>query len=70
MEHYRLHTMEQWPDGPLKDAGLAAVRSTLETLARTAPTGMSSFECVECLSNRNRARLIQFRSRGQTELAA
>jgi hypothetical protein len=34
MEHYRIHVMEQWPDGPRKQAGLAAARSTIESLAR------------------------------------
>ena len=70
MEHHRLHTMEQWPDGPAKDVGLAAVRSTLQSLAGTAPAGAPAFECVECLNSRNRAGLIQFPSRRQTELAA
>ena len=35
MEHYRIHVMEQWPDGPRKQAGLAAAQSTIESLART-----------------------------------
>jgi len=34
MQHYRIHVMEQWPDGPRKQAGLAAARSTIESLAR------------------------------------
>lgn len=50
MEHYRLHVMEQWPDGPVKAAGLAAVRSTLEALESSAPAGTPPFVCAACLS--------------------
>ena len=35
VEHYRMHLMELWPDGPRKEAGLAAARSTLESLSIT-----------------------------------
>jgi len=47
MEHYRIHLMESWPDGPRKEAGLASARSALESLARTVPEG-SSFACSTC----------------------
>ena len=61
MEHHRLHVMESWPDGPRKEAGLAAVRATLEGLQKTPPSGAAHFECVECLSHRHhRARLFSF----------
>jgi hypothetical protein len=46
-EHYRIHVMELWPDGPRKEAGLAAARSALESLEETMPEG-SSFACVIC----------------------
>jgi hypothetical protein len=49
VEHYRIHVMELWPDGPRKEAGLAAARSTLWSLARTKPEG-SSFTCMTCAS--------------------
>ena len=41
-EHYRIHVMGLWPDGPRKEAGLVAARSALESLARrTLPKGSS-----------------------------
>jgi hypothetical protein len=32
MGHYRLHCAERWPDSDYKEAVLAAIRSTLNTL--------------------------------------
>jgi hypothetical protein len=49
VEHYRIHVMELWPEGIKKEAGLAAARSALESLARTIPEG-SSFACATCAS--------------------
>jgi hypothetical protein len=50
-EHYRIHVMELWPDGPRKEAGLGSARSVLDRMARTMPEG-SSFECAICASRR------------------
>ena len=47
VEHHRIHVMETWPDGVRKQAGLAAARATLESLARSAPKA-SSFACIIC----------------------
>jgi hypothetical protein len=47
MEHYRIHLMEEWPDGPRKDAGLAAAHAALEALERAAPVA-SAFVCDVC----------------------
>ena len=58
MEHYRLHVMEQWPDSPVKRAGLAAVRAALASLAATPPGGDAGFECDVC----HRARVVQLPS--------
>jgi len=33
MEHYRLHAVETWPDGPRKDAVLSSIRSKLASFA-------------------------------------
>jgi hypothetical protein len=63
MEHYRLHVIERWPDGPVKHAGLAAVRSTLESLETIAPTSASLFECATCISDRRTAKLVHFPNR-------
>jgi hypothetical protein len=41
MEHYRLHIAEEWPDGPYKEATLAAIHSTIEC-AQTSPERRSS----------------------------
>jgi hypothetical protein len=46
-EHHRIHVMEQWPDGPRKEAGLAAARSALEGLEGAMPVGFS-FACAIC----------------------
>jgi hypothetical protein len=50
-EHYRIHVMELWPDGPRKEAGLASARYSLERLALTMPKG-ASFTCTTCGSRR------------------
>jgi hypothetical protein len=34
MEHYRIHLMETWPEGPVKEAGPAAAWSALESPPR------------------------------------
>jgi hypothetical protein len=47
VEHHRIHVMETWPDGARKQAGLAAARATLESLARSAPKEFS-FACTIC----------------------
>lgn len=60
MEHYRMHVMEQWPDSPRKAAGLAAVRSTIESLQKTAPADAAEFVCCDCLGQRVRPNVIQF----------
>lgn len=50
MEHYRIHVMELWPDGPEKEAGLASARSALESLIRIMPR--ASFACTTCANRR------------------
>lgn len=50
VEHYRLHVMELWPEGPLKRAGIAAARSRLESLTRRIGNG-TPFVCVTCGGN-------------------
>jgi hypothetical protein len=47
VEHNRIHVMELWPDGPRKEAGLAAARSALESLVRDLPDE-SWFSCSIC----------------------
>ena len=50
-EHYRIHVIEQWPDGPMKQAGLASARSALDRMVRIMPEG-PSFACTICASRR------------------
>jgi len=51
-EHYRIHVMELWPDGPRKHAGLAAALSTLHSLESAKSWG-ASFQCAVCSASRN-----------------
>jgi hypothetical protein len=44
MEHYRLHTVETWPESSRKDATLAAIHSALAGLLRD-PTAVQPPEC-------------------------
>jgi hypothetical protein len=66
VEHYRLHTVEEWPDGPYKEATLAAIHSALAGLLGAAPTRSS--ECTICWKRRNAPVVIKFPS--QSNLAA
>ena len=50
-EHYRIHVIELWPDGPRKDAGLASARSILDRMVGTMPKGLT-FQCAMCASRR------------------
>jgi len=59
MEHYRIHVMELWPDGPRKDAGLVAARSALERLVRSMPKG-SPVACATCASRRRTVTAIPY----------
>jgi hypothetical protein len=60
-EHYRIHVIELWPDGPRKEAGLGSARSVLDRMVRTMPEG-SSFECAICASRRRTVTEIPDRS--------
>ena len=59
MEHHRLHLIEEWPDGPYKQAALAAIHSSLEGLLRTHRVGDLPV-CEICLSRPNAPLLVQF----------
>lgn len=58
MEHYRLHSVEEWPDGPHKQAALAAIRSTLNSLTRNGVGEASRSECYICRSRQKTHRLL------------
>jgi hypothetical protein len=57
-EHNRLHMVEEWPDGPHKEASLRAIRSTLASLARKIQPDMALL-CETCL-NRPASAMIEF----------
>ena len=65
MEHYRLHCVEEWSDGPRKEAALAAIHSSLERLAAVAS---SEPTCMVCAARRN-AMVLKFPSRPQSSPA-
>jgi hypothetical protein len=44
-EHYRLHSVEEWPDSPHKEAALYAIRSSLDSLTRNLPPGVKLPGC-------------------------
>ena len=48
-EHYRLHVIETWPNGPRKETALAAARSALGSLLRTTPINGAEFRCAICV---------------------
>ena len=64
VEHHRIHVIELWPDGPRKEAALAAARSALEGLASTTPEA-SSFTCATCTGTRETVTVIPFTPRVQ-----
>jgi len=57
-EHHRLHVIEEWPDGPQKQAALAAVRSKLASLARNLPGDADLARCEVCLNHKERLGLL------------
>jgi hypothetical protein len=50
VERNRIAVMELWPEGPRKEAGLTAARSSLESLGRNMPEGCSfarvTYPCI------------------------
>ena len=58
MEHYRLHIVEGWPDGAYKQATLAAIHSTLESLARYQ--GAQSAPVCSVCPSRKKAAVLDF----------
>jgi hypothetical protein len=69
-----LHLIEEWPDGPHKDAALAAIHSALEGLLRTHRAGNLPV-CEVCLSRPNPPVVLELPKsfqieRDHTDLAA
>ena len=55
MEHYRLHTVENWPESAFKQAALDAIHSALASLEQNGSSGNKPWECAVC-AVRGRAR--------------
>jgi len=53
LEHHRLHTVEEWADSPHKEAALAAIQATIQSLLRIQRPGVSLPLCEICLSRQN-----------------
>ncbi len=70
-EHNRIHLIEEWPEGPRKEAALASARSALESLQRSLPCD-ETFRCAICHSRRNRLTFLASPTEPQVihELAA
>lgn len=59
-EHSRIHLIEQWPDGPRREAALAAARSTLDSLLQRAHPDESTFRCLVCDNRRNSPAMVEY----------
>jgi len=49
-QHERLHIVEQWSDGPRKQAALGAIQSALDSLSRHPAMQEPAFVCILCQS--------------------
>jgi len=47
-QHQRLHIVEQWPDGPRKQAAIGAIESALDSLLRHPDIQEAAFTCILC----------------------
>lgn len=62
-EHHRIHLIEEWPEGPIKEASLASARSALDSLLRNAPPDAGPFVCAACAGSSRLAPVIEYPSR-------
>ena len=74
VEHHRLHVIEEWPDGPQKEAALEAVRSSLARLAFSMADNLPI--CTVCAERRRHSNLavlspqvVQIEPRGNERAA-
>ena len=66
VEHHRLVSIEEWPEGPHKEAVLAAIQSTLKSLLQDFRTPVNQV-CDVC---RNRSRAIHVLDASNTRVHA
>jgi len=67
-EHSRLHSVEEWPPSPYKDAALAAIRSTVKRFEAEAPAS-DPLQCMICASRRAATVVLEFPSRSRASSA-
>ena len=60
MEHYRLHSAETLPDGPYKEAVLAAIHSGLKRLKEASSAPFEPPVCTICASRRAKSVVLEF----------
>ena len=69
MEHNRLHCVERWSDSDYKEAVLAAIRSTLNTLEAASLAPVEQPRCMVCASLQAPAVVLELPSRSQSPTA-
>ncbi len=57
-EHFRIHVIEEWPDGPRKEAALSAARSAVNSLLRSAHPDVLNFHCSVCANRRKSVAVV------------
>ena len=57
--HQRLHIVEQWPEGPRKEAAIAAIQSTLDSLLRLPAIREAAFSCILCQSRKANVTVLE-----------
>ncbi len=48
VEHHRLHVVEQWPESPHRNATLAAIRKSIQTLTWDNGALAGFAHCAQC----------------------
>ena len=67
-EHSRLHSVEEWPASPYKDAVLSAIRSTLRRFEAESPAPDPP-QCMVCGSRKAAPVVLEFPSRSRASSA-
>ena len=65
MEHYRLHCVEQWPEGPHKQTVLAGIHCALQSLQSESQPPIEPSPCMVCASRRAGLAVMEFPSASQ-----
>ena len=67
IEHHRLHSVEEWPNGPRKEAVLHAIRSSIASVSRKLDSGETLPVCEVCLSRLSLTHIVAFPGVSQTD---